>query len=146
MLLFGVELNYKKLAMEEHNMVERKYQQRVRLRWIMAHIGKWAFIGGFIILVIGLVGQRYTIAAIGQASLYFGATSIVIFSRIGWSKSLWKDILLNQVSIVVTVIGFGILFLYAVYGFSLPQLGVFAVVTGLILAVLGIVSQSSIPE
>lgn len=112
----------------------------------MAHIGKWSFLGGFIMLIIGLASHHYTIAAVGQALLYFGGTSIVIFSRIGWSESLWKDILLNQISIVLTIIGFGILFLYAAYGFSFPQLGVFAVVTGIVLAGLGIIFQSSIPE
>jgi energy-coupling factor transporter transmembrane protein EcfT len=124
----------------------KKYQRRVKQRQIMAHIGKWAFIVGFLLLITGLFSQYYVIAAVGQYALYFGATLIVILSRVGWSKSVWKDFLFNQISIILILAGFGILFLYVVYGFLFPQLGILGVIVGIVLASLGIVFQSSPPE
>lgn len=123
-----------------------KYQQRIRLRYTMSRLGKWFFVMGFIMLIIGLISQRYIIAAVGQTLLYFGATSIIVFSRVGWSKSRWIDILLNQGSIILTLIGFGILFLYIAYEVLSPQTGVFTVVIGIILAGLGMILQSPTSE
>lgn len=112
----------------------------------MAHLGKWAFIAGFLLLVAGLFSQYYVVAAIGQYALYFGATSIVILSRVGWSESVWIDLLFNQISVILILVGFGILFLYTVYGFLFPQLGISGVIVGIVLASLGMVFQSSPPE
>ena len=123
-----------------------KYRRRMQQRQVMAYLGKWSFVVGFLLLAVGLFSQYYILAAIGQYALYFGATSIVILSRIGWSKFVWIDFLFNQISIILILAGFGILFLYTAYGFSFFQLGISGVIGGIILAGLGMFFQTSPPK
>ena len=70
-----------------------------------------------------------------------GVVTVVWFSNIGWSQLVLVDLLLNQISVLLTYIGLGVF----VLGDSLNPLGILMTLIGLGLVGLGRHFHSPIP-
>lgn len=124
-------------------MFRINYEQRLKQKKALLKIGKLGMILGFPLFIIGFLAQYYLLAAIGQFSLYFGGSLIVIFSKIGWSKHILIDFLFNQLSILITFIGLLIGFSNILYEIGPSyHLGVLLFIVGFIMAGLGVYFSS----
>jgi hypothetical protein len=134
-----------------------KYQGRIRERHFWFRIGVAALLLGvllFIVVSISIFTDTPFTAVSGLLGLallgmLFGILSTVLFSRIGWSQSAMLDLLLNRVSILLTITGLGFGWgstLFEVYWRSkLLSLGQVFTIIGIILVGLGIRFQSKPP-
>ena len=71
-----------------------------------------------------------------------GTISALLLSRIGWSEYLLVDLILNQISVLMIILGIGIF----LYQGELNPVGIVFTVIGLLLVGLGMHFHSSVSE
>ena len=112
-------------------------------------IGVLSFASIIILALLNVTFPKMTeVGVLAIFAIGFGTVLSVIFSRLGWNRSLLVDFLLNQLSILLTLFGFVWLSSDFVKGaldvFSLVK--ILIIFCGLFLAGLGMKFSDSPPE
>ena len=125
------------------------YDARIRQRHLYANLGLRLAQFGVALFVIGLVGafagpsSLIGLSVFGVIGTSFGISFALIFGQVGWTDNRLADVILNQLSVVVSVIGF----LVVIFGTILldpPTMirGIGTFIIGIILALIGIRFQT----
>jgi hypothetical protein len=130
--------------------------RRAKQRIFLFYAGITTLLAGvvlflFVVIMAGFFNTGFRgMTEVGSLSIFLvglGGVLSVVFARIGWNNSIILDLLLNQFSIVITIIGFTGLAIEFI--FRKPEtsslLFVFLILTGVILASLGM-KYSTPPE
>lgn len=131
-------------------MIFFSYQTRQKQKEFFFKIGKFGVPISLILILVGFIfsDRLIVFASIGQTLLYMSVSSAIVFSRLGWSKNMLVDFLFNRMSIVLSVIGYGLAFLYVQfdYGESIMNTGILVIIFSFFLVWLGNKFQSPIQE
>lgn len=74
---------------------------------VIIGIGAFSFALIIILALLNITFPKMTVfGMVAISAVGFGTVLSVIFSRLGWHKSLLIDFLLNQLSILLTLLGF----------------------------------------
>lgn len=143
--------------MKDENEKER-FQKRIKERRLWFRTGVLTLGVSIAIFVIAVIGfflnlpfnSVYYSLGVSVSGIAFGVVCTVLFSRLGWSQSIMVDFLLNRLSIVLILVGFGLELLTIFpdinyfpkasgYGFGFLALGV-------VLALVGVRTQTELRE
>ena len=136
---------------KERNKINRHYR-RVKERHFWAHFGFIIGVSGLVIILLGTGFiffdiVIYPLISIGLIALFFGGFSVVLFGRVGWSESILIDFVLNRLSIISIIVGLILVWLKlnSTYLDDQSYYMIFFIV-GIILAILGMLFQSPVPD
>ncbi|MEZ4514225.1 MAG: hypothetical protein R3C62_20310 [Chloroflexota bacterium] len=110
--------------------------RRAQQKLIFVKFGTIGVIPSVAMFFVGLLFSS-SLLAIGQTLLYVSVSSIVIFSRIGWSKNRLIDLFFNQLSIPLAIVGFIFIFFYVQYDLETLNIGSVLVICGFVLIFIG---------
>lgn len=136
---------------KERNKINRHYR-RVKERHFWAHFGFISGVSGFVIILLatGLIFfgiVTYSLISIGLVALFFGGFSVVLFGRLGWSESILIDFVLNRLSIISIIVGLILVWLELNSTYlSNQSCYMIFFIAGIILALLGMLFQSPVPD
>jgi len=126
------------------------YQERTKQKETFLRLGNVGMYISLPLMFVGLIGfvvfdksSFSFLASIGQMSLYLSGTSILVFSRIGWSQNRLIDLFFNQLCIVVAFTGYFLTFLSVQYDMPLFNIGYVLVVASFLMAWIGNRLQSA---
>lgn len=131
------------------------YQKRIKLRHLffffgtrLAIISAFLFIGGLLLLLIRVpIDGGPLLLGLGLAGTIFGSIFSIIFGRVGWSRNIWVDLVLNKSSVFLAFLGFGCwIYSEIIQSDDVLIIGLLFITVGVILAVLGMKFNSSIDE
>lgn len=133
------------------------FQRRIRERHFWFRLGVYCLAIGVIVFVVSMISAFFDLLPFlflkkllnfGLYGIFLGIIFGLFFSRIGWSKSLWLDLLLNRLSLLLIVIGITLemnIFQEIFYFQDIPY-GYGVTILGIILGLLGMRFQSSTNE
>jgi hypothetical protein len=138
--------------MNEVRDLQERYYKRVMERHFWAKLGLPLFIFGFacIVLSVGTIffNGSFTIvrlvSSIGFGGITIGGFSMILFGRLGWSKSKLVDLLLNRLSVILIIASQFLVVIHLGLGYTSKTIQEDSIVTivGVILALLGIFFHS----
>lgn len=121
------------------------YLKRLQQKVFFAKIGSIAFLPSMIILFVGLAFSNLLLA-IGQSLLYLSVSFAFVYSRIGWSKNKIIDTVLNQLSILLGLLGYILLFFYIAYDSKTFNIGSLMIISSFLFVFIGHLTSSSEEE
>ncbi len=124
------------------------YQTRLKQKKFFLKFGKLGTSISLTMILIGFMFPNRLIifATVGQILLYLSVSSGIVFNRLGWSQNLLIDILFNQVSIILSVMGYVLVFLYVQcnYDESIMNIGILMIVVSFVFVWVGIKFHSPV--
>jgi|GEM_PF-6771928 len=136
---------------KECKKINRHYN-RVKERHFWVKFGIFLFLSGLftIFLFTGFTFLGiiiFQLVSIGLTATFFGAFSFILFGRLGWSESMLIDFLLNRLSIILIIVGLGLMSLRLNSTIHFERnYYVFFFIAGTILALFGMLFRSPIPD
>ncbi len=121
--------------------MKQTYKQRVKQRILYFRIGMSMVGLGVFLLAFTIFLKQFQFLKFSMFSTICGGILAMKISRVGWSQIYWRDLIFNQLSIVVTILGISIVFLSN----PINSLGAFLTFGGIILIGLGNKFHSPIP-
>lgn len=86
------------------------------------------------------------LVSLSVPSLIFSVFCILVLSQLGWSKSIWIDLLLNRLSSILVIIGSSLSFFTGIISNEIIIYGQPILAIGIILWLLGLRFRSGKPE
>ena len=88
------------------------YDLRTKQKALFFKLGEKGLLPSFLLAIVGLIigvqTNWYILGVIGLFSLYLGVASVLFFARIGWSNNRLIDLVFNQFSVVLAIVGLGV--------------------------------------
>jgi hypothetical protein len=121
-------------------MLKQNYVQRVKQRTFYLKTGATMVLVGFALFALIFFLRMLSFFWVASFLTSTGTIMVVLLSRIGWSRHLLVDLILNQISILLIILGIGAF----CFKESLNHVGIYMALIGLLLAGLGMHFHSSI--
>ncbi|MCB8942927.1 MAG: hypothetical protein H6658_04045 [Ardenticatenaceae bacterium] len=117
--------------------MDPEYIKRVQQRDRFARWGTIGIMPSVLTFFVGLIFGKSLLITIGQVLLYASGSFIIVFSHIGWSRNKLADLVFNKFSILIALLGFGLVFLFTQYGLQTLNIGYILVVISFVLVFVG---------
>lgn len=115
-------------------MLKQTYTQRMKQRVFYYKAGLVMMLMGFSLFVIIYVARSLSLYWIALFLTGSGIISALWLSRVGWSRHLIVDLILNQISVLMIILGIG----FFLFDGGLNPEGIISAIIGLLLVGLGI--------